>query len=71
MKYIINIIFIGVSGQCKIFLPQSCSPLGTEQRYVCGLMKGFLLSELLTFEYGRLLAHLKPPMMHIQSWPED
>ncbi len=38
MKYTIN-IFIGVSGQCKIFLDKSCSPPSAEHRYVCGLGK--------------------------------
>ena len=71
MKYIINNIFIGVSGPCKFFLHQSCICLGAEHWYVCGLVKWQLLSELLTLEYGRLLAHLNPSMMHRQSWPED
>ncbi len=69
MKYIISIIFIGLSRRCKNFLHQSCSP--AQHRYVCGLVKWLLLSELLTLEYGRLLAYLKPSMMHIQPWQED
>ena len=71
IKNIIKKIFIGVSGLCKIFLDQSCSPFDAKHRYVCGLVKWPLLSELLTFEYWRLLAHLKPSMMHMQPWPED
>ncbi len=68
MKYIINIIFIEVSGLCKIFLDQICSPLDAEHRYVCSLVIWLLLCDLLTFENWRLWAHLKLPMMHIQSW---
>ncbi len=53
------------------FFDQSCSPLDAEHRYVCGLVKWLFLSELLTFEYWRLLAHLKPSMMHMEPWQED
>ncbi len=39
MKYIINIILIGVSDPRKISLHQSGSPLRAEHRCVCGLVK--------------------------------
>ncbi len=34
MKYVIKIIFIGVSGLCKNFLDQSCNDLDAEHRCV-------------------------------------
>ncbi len=55
----------------KFFFDQSCSPLDAEHRYVCGLVKWLFLSELLTLEYWRSLAPLKPSMMHMEPWQED
>ena len=70
MKNKIKIFLLG-SWACENFFDQSCSPLDAEHRYVHGLVKWPLLSELFTFEYWRLLAHLKPSVMHVQPWPED
>ncbi len=43
MKCIIKIIFIGVSGLCKLFLHQSCSPLDAE--HICEWLSEMIIIE--------------------------
>ncbi len=58
-------LYLLQSQACAIFFYTKVVVLWGLNTDVCGLVKCQLLRELLTLEYGKLFAHLNPPMMHI------